>query len=117
MVKQSAILIAATLGLGACQHAADATPAVLQDRSDETMAAIKSSLTKVVGRTNFEFGVSDPTETAMIIVLPPPLSPHEDRSPAKPTVFDLITKNGVCYAIHPETGSEHELVGVSCQPL
>lgn len=117
MVKQTAILILATLGLCACQHASEASPAVLQDRSDETMAAVKLALTEAVGRTSFEFGVSDPTETAMIIVLPPPLSSHEDRSPAKPTVFDLVMKEGICYAVHPETRAEIELVGVPCRPL
>ena len=117
MVKQSAIILAAALGLGACQHASEAAPAVLQDRSDETMAAIRNALTETVGRANFEFGVSDPTANATLIVLPPPLSPHEDRSPAKPTVFDLVMKNGICYAIHPETRTEIELTGVPCQPM
>lgn len=117
MVKQSAILIAAALGLGACQHSSDATPAVLEDRSDETMAAVKSALTETVGRANFDFGVGDPTKTAQIVVLPPPLSPHEDRSPVSPTQFDLVLKDGICYAVHPETRAEIELVGVRCRPL
>jgi hypothetical protein len=117
MVKQSTLLIAAALGLGACQHGSDATPAVLEERSDKTMAAVKSALTETVGRVNFEFGVGDPTKTAQIIVLPPPLSPQEDRSPVSPTVFDLVMKDGVCYAIHPDTRAEIELVGVSCRPL
>ncbi len=117
MVKHSALLIAISIGLGGCQHATDATPAVLENSSEETMAAVKDALSETIGRSAFEFGAGDPTTTAEIVVLPPPLSPHEDRSPAKPIVFDLVTKNGLCYAIHPDTRSEYELVGVSCRPL
>ena len=117
MVNRSALIIAISIGLGGCQHATETMPAVLENSSEETMAAVKDALRETIGRTQFEFGAGDPTMTAEIVVLPPPLSPQEDRSPAKPMVFDLITKNGLCYAIHPDTRSEYELVGVSCRPL
>jgi hypothetical protein len=117
MVKRSAIILATALGLGACQHGSGSVPAVLEDGSEDTMAAVKSSLEETVGRTNFEFGVGDPTTAPQIIVLPPPLSPHEDRSPAMPTVFNLVLRDGTCFAVNAETGAETELSGVSCRPL
>ena len=117
MVKKTTLAIATVLGLGACQHASGSVPAVLEDSSEETMTAVKAALSETIGRANIEFGVGDPTKTALIAVLPPPLTPHEDRSPATPTVFDLVLRDGICFAVNAETGVETELAGVPCRPL
>ena len=117
MVKKTALAIATVLGLGACQHASGSVPAVLEDNSEETMMAVKAALSEAMGRAKIELGVGDPTETAMIAVLPPPLSTHEDRSPATPTVFDLVLRDGICFAANTETGAETELAGVRCRQL
>ncbi len=107
----------AALAIGGCQHTGDATPAVLADASEPSMQALKSALASALGRSQVELGASDPMHIPRVSVLPPPLSPLEDRSPVKPALFDLFIRNGSCFAIQVETKIETELTNVPCRPL
>ncbi|MEM9570694.1 MAG: hypothetical protein AAF996_04455 [Pseudomonadota bacterium] len=117
MVRASLSILLAAVGLGGCQHASeDATPAVLADTSETNLDALKTAMANTMGRAQIELGVSDLSNSSRLAVLPPRLSPNDDRSPALPTYFDLVIKNGMCMAVHSETGSETELRDVACKP-
>lgn len=102
--------------LCACQSSGAQTPAVLAAADAQTMAAVKSVLAEAMDRAGVELGPGNPTQTSTISVLPPPLSPHEDRSTASPTQFDIVLKGSNCFVIRRDTGEEFELKGVSCRP-
>jgi len=103
--------------LGACQSNGDVTPAVLAEADDETMAEVKSVLARAMNTARVELGPGDLTKTSTISVLPPRLSPDEDRSTVKPTQFDIVLKGSRCFVVRRDTGDEYELVGVSCRAL
>jgi hypothetical protein len=88
------------------------TPAVLA--SEDDIPALKAALAGALGRARIELGAGDPTREPVVAVLPPPLGPNEDRSPATPALFDLVLRNGGCYAVSRETGEETALAGVEC---
>ncbi|MEO0608278.1 MAG: hypothetical protein AAFY82_08595 [Pseudomonadota bacterium] len=107
----------AVLALGACQHGPNPVDAVIADDTPETMAALKAGLGQAMGRTYIELGATDPTQRPMVSVLPLPLSPADDRSLERPTLFDLVLEDGVCLAINRETAQETPLPGVPCRPV
>ena len=107
----------AMLTLTACQHASGQMPAILTDDSPETMAALKAGLGEAMGRTYIEIGASDPTKQSTVSVLPLPLSATDDRSVERPTLFDLVLEDGICYAIKRETSEKTPLPNVPCRPL
>lgn len=113
--KLTPLFILAAL-MCACQSNGAQTPAVLAAADAETMAAVKSVLAEAMDRAGVELGPGNPTQTSTISVLPPPLSPHEDRSTASPTQFDIVLKGSNCFVIRRDTGEEFELKGVSCKP-
>jgi hypothetical protein len=88
------------------------TPAVLA--SAEDIPALKAALAGAMGRARIELGAGDPTREPVVAVLPPPLGPNEDRSPATPALFDLVLRGGDCYAVRRDTGEETALAGVEC---
>ncbi len=101
---------------GACQMTDAPVPAVLADDDAQTLAALRSALSKAVGRARIELGAGDPTRLSTVSVLPPrPVAP-DDRSPAMPDLFDLVIRDGSCYAVHRDTGDTYELEGVACVP-
>lgn len=110
-------IIASAALAGACQSISAGTPAALASADAETVAQVKTVLAQAMGRARIEIGTEDLTTTSVISVLPPPLSAHEDRSPATPTHFDLVVKNGVCYAVKRDSGEAHELQNIACRPL
>ena len=111
------LFLASAALAGACQSVSAGTPATLAAADEETVAQIKAVLAHAMDQTKIEIGAEDLTATSVISVLPPPLSEHEDRSPATPTQFDLVIKNGACYAVRRDTGEAYELKNISCQPL
>ncbi len=117
MMIRSLIFGVSALLVGGCQHNVDVVPAVLADDSDETMAMVKSHLASAMGVGRVRLGVGDPTQTPALTVLPPPLGPHETRSPATPTQFDLLVRGDTCYAMREGAAEMIELSGVSCRAL
>lgn len=116
MVKYAGPALFALLGLGACQHTTEATPAMLADTSDANLSALKSALAETMGHSRVDLGAGDLAQMTRVSVLPPALSPNDDRSPALPTYFDLMMRDGTCVAVHSETKTETLLPNVTCQP-
>lgn len=114
----SRILKILTIGgvfiLGGCQTNDSAIAAALDSTDDQTMAMLTSVLAGAMGVASVEIGPGDLTKTSTIAVLPPRLSPLEDRSVVKPTLFDIMLEGGRCYVVRRETGDEYDLDGVSC---
>jgi len=116
MVRSPLFTGLVALVLGACQHAATASPATLTDSNADTLSALKSALGGAINRANIDLGAGDLTETSIVTVLPPPLTEHETRSPATPIVFNLYMKNGACFAVQYGTETEIPLPDVPCKP-
>lgn len=116
-MRRSLFFQMAILALGACQNASGQTPAILADDSPKTMAALKAGLSDAMGRTFIELGASDPTKQSTVSVLPLPLRATDDRSLERPTLFDLVLEDGICYAIRHETKDKTPLPNVACRPL
>lgn len=110
-------LIGALLFAAACQTSPASEAAVLESADTQTMTKVKSVLAGAMSVANVELGAGDPTEAPVISVLPPRPSPYEDRSPAMPTLFDLVLKGDICYAVRRETSETYELDGVACRPF
>lgn len=108
--------LAGALLAAACQTGLASQAAVLENADAQTMAKVKAVLAEAMGTATIELGAGDPTQTPSIAVLPRPPSPHEDRSPAMPVLFDLILKENVCYAVRRDTGEAYELTDVACKP-
>jgi len=117
MIFRAALASLCALGLGACQHTDAPIPAVLADGSDETMAALKGHLADAMGTSRIELGAGDPTQTPSVSVLPPPLTDLETRSPATPTLFNLMMVGDTCYAVREGSDERIELTGVACRAL
>ena len=116
MVKRPFFIVLAAICLSGCQHASEGPiPAVLANDSSANVDALKSALAGAMGHARVELGAGDPTQESRISVLPPALSPQDDRSPVLPTYFDLVMRDDMCIAIHSETGSETELTDVTCK--
>ncbi len=81
------------------------------------MTELKSVLAKAMNTASVDIGPGDLTKTSTISVLPPRLGPHEQRSPVKPTQFDIILKGSGCFVVRRDTGEEYELRGVSCRAV
>jgi hypothetical protein len=108
-----------TLGVAApaaCQSVESSAPAVLASGDAENLAALNAALARAMGRARIELGASDPTVAPSVSVLPPPLGSHEDRSTVVPTQFNLILRDGACFAVRGDTGEAFELAGVRCRP-
>ena len=116
--------IAAALIFGACKttgapgagpDSSGETPAVLVSADD--IPALKAALAGAMGRGRVELGAGDPTRESTVAVLPPPLGPNEDRSPATPALFDLVLRGGDCYAVNRYTGEATALKDMKCKVL
>ncbi|MBB5519387.1 hypothetical protein [Amphiplicatus metriothermophilus] len=103
----------------ACQSngEGEGEPAALAAADAETMARAKAALAEAMGVAKVELGPGDPTKMSTLAVLPPRPTAHEDRSLARPTVFDIVLKDGRCFAVRRETGEAYELKDVSCRAL
>lgn len=108
------VIISAISGLAACQGTL--RPAVLADKSPETMAEVTGVLSSAVNRAQIQLGASDPTVQSMISVLPPAPGAHESNSPAMPIVFDIVLMGEDCYVRSREGGEMYALSGVACAP-
>lgn len=117
MMRLSLLIAASAALLGGCQHTPVETPAVLTDASDANISALKSALSEALGRSRVELGAGDPTVEPQVAILPPPLGTHEDRSPAKPSLFNLLMRDGICIAVETDTRAETVLTGVTCRAL
>jgi hypothetical protein len=106
---------------GCCQStsAQAASPAVLAQADEATMARIKAALAKEMGRSPVELGPGDLTQSSTISVLPLPPGPLEDRSLARPTIFRLEIEGGACVLVREGeagvSGARIPLDGVECR--
>ena len=107
------VLSVATLMSGACQSMA--APAVLTRADPPAMERLKATLAKAMGRASIELGPGDPTQTSVISVLPPPLTPQEDRSRARPTIFRLEIEGANCVLVREDNAERIRLDGVECR--
>jgi hypothetical protein len=101
------------VSLGACQSMA--APAVLTRADPPAMERLKATLAKAMDRASIELGPGDPSQTSVISVLPRPLSPLEDRSLAKPTIFRLEIEGSACVLVREDNGARIPLDGVECR--
>ncbi|MEO1553984.1 MAG: hypothetical protein AAFR82_08605 [Pseudomonadota bacterium] len=104
------------VALAACQHGSGPVPAILENDSAETMAALKSSLAPAMDRAQIEFGAGDPTATSSVSVLPAQATDFETNSPAMPVIFKLFIQDGRCFAVREGSDSEIALPDVPCRP-
>ena len=117
--KQPAAILMTGLivfGAGGCQMSASQTPARLKPDDRESLAALSSALSDILGRARIEFGAMDAGSDYPITVLPAPPGPYETNSPAMPIHFALVMEAGRCMLIRQDTGEEHVLTGVDCEP-
>lgn len=113
----SAILLGAgaVLSGGCATGAAGAMPAVLESADAETMAALKTVLGEALNAARVELGAGDPSASPVIAVLPPKPGPHEDRSLARPILFDIEIRDGACVAVRRDTGQAFDMGGIACR--
>ena len=102
--------------LPACQTSSEPVPAILESADPETLANLKSVIAAAMGKPRVEFGAGDLTQSSEIAVLPPRLGPHETRSPAVPTLFDLAMVAGDCVVIQRATGEITPAPNTPCKP-
>lgn len=74
-------------------------------------------LADALGRARLETGAPDPTEEPVLVVLPPPLSPLEDRSPVTPQLFDIVIRGDQCRLEERDGPLRVALPAGSCLPL
>jgi hypothetical protein len=109
--------LAGALTLAACQSAPASQAAVLSKNDPQTMQTVEAVLARAMDRARVTIGPGDLTKMSTIAVLPPRLSPLEDRSPAKPALFDIVLKDGACFVVRREDGASFPLADVSCLPV
>ncbi|WP_428408755.1 hypothetical protein [Hyphococcus sp.] len=107
-------LLATAILTGGCETVATQTPAVLERADAETLDRVKSVLAGAVGRATIELGAGDLTQSSTVSVLPPPLSPREDRSMAAPVLFDIMLMGEDCYLVRRDSGESFRLP-VACR--
>lgn len=107
--------VGALLSGGCVTGVAHSMPAVLVSADEETMAALKAVLADALEVGRVELGAGDPTTSPVIAVLPPKLGPHEDRSTARPTLFDIELRGGRCVVVRRDTGEAFDLAGLACR--
>lgn len=107
----------AALGFGGCATAIPDTPAVLVSADAQTLEEIATAIGASLGRGPVRFGAGDPTRTPSIAVLPPPVSGLEDRSLARPSMYDLVLRGGACVAIARDGANAVRLGRVRCSPV
>ncbi len=99
-----------------CQSNQPRTPATLERADPETLARVEAVLAQAMGDASIELGPADLAATTTISVLPPRLTPYEDRSLARPTQFDIMLEGARCLLVRRDTGEEYDLDGVACRP-
>ncbi|WOI54358.1 hypothetical protein [Parvularcula sp. LCG005] len=107
-------LIGSTLATlaAACQSTA-AGPAVFENEKATEDALV--ILREALGRNTLELGTPLPTDEPVLVVLPPPPSPLNDRSVARPDVYDIVLDAGVCTLRPRQDGAPIDLDGVACR--
>lgn len=115
----SAMLLGAgaAMSCGCVTGVAGAMPAVLESDDAETTTALKAVLAEAMGVARVELGPVDLTASPVVSVLPPKPNPHEGRSTARPTLFDIEIQGGRCVAVRRDTGQAFELNGLQCRAL
>lgn len=105
----------ALLSGGCVTGAAHSMPAVLASGDEETVTALKTVLADALNRSDVILGAGDPTKTPVIAVQPHKPSRYEDRSLARPILFDIELRGGACVAVRRDTGEAFDLTGVACR--
>ena len=112
------VLLTATLATAtaACQTGSGRVPATLVNPDEATLSNVKQVLSEALDRAQIRLGPGDLANTTTLSVLPPPLGEHETNSPARPSLFDILTNGKDCYLVSQDTGDSYRLDGISCQP-
>ena len=115
MVVRTLIASILMIAAGACQHNAAPVPAVLADDSPETMDLLRSHLASAMGQARISLGAGDPLTDSSVAVLPAALNPNEDRSTARPIIFDLMIEGTDCFAVRRGSDEHVPLPGLACR--
>jgi hypothetical protein len=107
------VIAFATL-FGACQSAGADNRAVLESADAASMADVRATLARAMGKASVELGPEDLTRGSSISVLPPRLSSREGRSLSVPTLFDLVMRGEACYFVRRDTGEAFALKSARC---
>lgn len=115
MIRSVALILGLVMVTG-CKHATESVlPAVLIDGSETMLGALNEQLAKAIGKTDYQLGSADLTQSSTITMMPPPLGPNETHSLAMPIRFELMLDGETCYAIRSDTGAKIMLEGITCR--
>ncbi len=110
------------LCLGACATAMETrAPGVIVAIDAAETAALKAALADELGRAQIELQPASLIGVDRFSALPPRLASAEDRSLARPTVFDVAAivddggETGACLAVRRDTGAEIPMPGAVCR--
>ncbi|MEM8921752.1 MAG: hypothetical protein AAGB25_10285 [Pseudomonadota bacterium] len=105
--------------LCACESPPGASPtrtlAVLDQADKTSLDALRASLADAMELADVTLGPIDLTQTSTISVLPPKLGPHDTRSPALPTQFDLMIEDDDCVVVRRDTGESFAVKDLKCR--
>lgn len=116
-LKLGSLALIGSLVASACQSSPSFTYAALKTADSQSMNVVMTVLARAMNRARVEIGPGDLTMTSTISVLPPGLSPDEDRSTVTPALFDIMLEGSVCYVVRRDSGDAFQLRGVACRPL
>jgi hypothetical protein len=116
LLRLIGVTLLSTLSLGCATHAGP-KPARLAQTDSTTMTAVRTALSRALGRTRIELGPENLATSTSISVLPPPLGPYDTRSLATPSVFDIRMDGGTCVLVARADGKTYPLTGVRCRAM
>lgn len=110
-----AALLAGLFAAGGCETAEDARPAVFARFDAAEQEALRLIIAEDLGRKPVRFGAGDPTREPRLVVLPPPLGPHETNSPALPIIYDIRMGAEGCFLRREDGDARLPLTSVDCR--
>lgn len=119
--KISSVIWAAaiSLGLTSCNTMKDTPPqeqaAVLTDLSESALEIVRSQLAIHKGQNSLKLGAVDPQNPSVVPVLPPLPSKHDTLNFGRPELFNIIVRDGQCFAKSQNDNALILLSGVSCK--
>jgi hypothetical protein len=108
----SALVFAMFITSCATQQPQMAASLVMADAA--TANNVREVLAQAVGRTNIQLGPEDLATSTTISVLPLPLTNHDGRSLAMPTLFDIVVEGSQCLLVAREGGQRYPLTRSIC---
>lgn len=121
--KISSVIWAAaiSLGLTSCNTMKDNSPedqpAVLTDLSASALEIVRSQLAIHKGRNSLKLGTVAPQNPSVVPVLPPLLTKHDTLNFERPELFNIVVRDGQCFARSQDNNAMVLLSGISCKIL